>query len=136
MGGKEEISGIPRGLCESLPVENYYLKNYPLKTSAPSKTSPSSSFAMPCSTCSLCLPQCHGRGSTSAMSGGPQRWRSEWAPSEHRVLLSERSHLVAIAKPRGHLCLSYSLLLECRTVAEVQACSTLKRTAHLKRLVA
>lgn len=75
------------------------------------------------------LLQCHERG--------PQGGRGEWAPSEPRVLFLERSHLMVTAKPRGHLCLSYSLLPECRrTAAEDQACRTLTRKAHPKRLLA
>jgi len=73
------------------------------------------------------LYQCHQQG--------PQCWRVEWVSGEHMVLLLERSCLTAIGKPRGHLCFSYSLLLECRrTAAELQACRNLKTKACLEWL--
>lgn len=65
------MSGIPCRLCESL-ANNKQPQNYLLKASAPSETSLSSSFAIPCSTCHPALPRCHGHGSCSAMSGDPR----------------------------------------------------------------
>lgn len=75
--------------------------------SARSEASPSSPFTAPHSVHSPCLPWCTAVAPPVWQVGPPELEGSggRWGPTEHRLLLSETSCPVTVAKPRGRLCL-------------------------------